>query len=434
MEMNDLIIGSVDDHVVEPPTMFDAHLSAEHRKLAPQYIMGDDGNAFWYWEHEDKKTHNIGVNAVVGRPKEEYGFEPANIQQMRKATWDPKERIDDMNVSGVLCSLNFPTFVGFAGGWLWDPKDKVNGERVVAAYNDWHIDEWAGPYKGRFIATAVLPLWDMDTTIRELKRVVKKGCRSAYFPSNPATAGGFPPIHDEYWEPLWKFCNDEHVVLNCHIGTGQPADFASLQSPISAWISSFPMIIGRDAADILHLRALLRYPNLKFALSEGGIGWVPYFLERTEFTLSHHGPWVRCNWEGRSPTEVFRQHFLTCFIDDKFGCRNYDMIGENNIAYEADYPHSDCTWPHVAEGLWDNVKDLPEPVINKISHENMFRFFGIDPIAELDRENCTVGALRAKATHVDTSIRSQGGKDARVMGDRSKPVTAGDVMATWGGL
>jgi predicted TIM-barrel fold metal-dependent hydrolase len=190
------------------------------------------------------------------------------------------------------------------------------------------------------------------------------------------------------------------------------------------------MAISTDAADLLHLRALLRYPSLKFSLSEGGIGWIPYFLERADFTYRHHGAWVRCDWGGKLPSQVFREHFLSCFIDDKFGCRHYDEVGEDIIAYECDYPHSDCTWPDVPEELWQNVKDLPPEVIDKITHGNVFRFFGVDPIAALGRENCTVAALRARARGVDTAVRSMGGKDARVQGDRTKPVTAKDVWAT----
>lgn len=428
MKMNDMIIASVDDHIIEPPTMFDQHLSAEHRKLAPEYVTDDDGNGYWWWEHEQKKTYAVGLNAVVGRPKEEYGMEPVNINQMRRGTMDPEARIDDMNVSGMLTSLNFPTYAGFCGGWFFQAKDKANAERVISAYNDWHIDEWCAPYPGRFIPTAILPLWDMAATLRELQRVIRKGCRSVTFASNPYTLAGLPPIHDDYWEPLWALCDDEHVVLNCHIGTGQPTAFASPQSPVAAWISSFPMAIGGDAAELLHLRALLRYPNLKFSLSEGGIGWVPYLLERTEFVARHHGPWVRCDWNGKRPTDVFREHFLSCFIEDKFGCSQYDKVGEDIIAYECDYPHSDCTWPNVAEDLWENVKDLPERVIDKITHQNVFRFYNVDPIAELGRENCTVGALRAQAGHVDTSEVSMGGRDARVCGDPNRPVNATDVM------
>lgn len=430
MRMNDMIIASVDDHIIEPPTMFDQHLSTEHRRLAPRYMTDDRGVGFWWWEHEGLKTFQVGLNAVVGRPREEYGMEPANIDQMRRGTWDPKLHIDDMNAAGILTSVNFPTFPTFCGKWFWQAKDKANAARVIAAYNDWHIDEWCGPYKGRYIPTAILPLWDVSETLKEIRRVIRKGCRSVTFPSNPNVTGGLKPIHDEIWEPLWALCNDEHVVLNCHIGTGQAPAYASDQSPISAWISSLPMAISTDAADLLHLRALLRYPNLRISLSEGGIGWIPYFLERADFTYKHHGAWVRCDWGGKLPSEVFREHFLSCFIDDKFGCRHYEEVGEDIIAYECDYPHSDCTWPNVAEELWENVKGLPPRAIDKITHANAFRFFEVDPIAQLGRENCTVAALRAQATGVDTTVRSMEGKDARVTGDPTRPVTARDVWAT----
>lgn len=431
MELNDMVIASVDDHIIEPPTMFDQHLSSEFRGLAPEYVMGTDGHAFWKWEHEGLRTYNVGLNAVVGRPREEYGVEPMNIDQMRKGTWDSAARIDDMNAAGMLTSVNFPTFCGFDGSWFWKAKDKANAARVIAAYNDWHIDEWCGPYKGRYIPTAILPLWDVPTAIKELQRVIKKGCRSISFPSNPLAQGAPASIHAEIWEPLWALCDDEQVVLNCHIGTGQPAAASSNDSPISAWITSLPMAIGTDAADLLHLTALTRYPNLKFSLSEGGVGWIPYMLERADFVYDHHGPWVRCEWGGRLPSEVFREHFLSCFIEDKFGCANYKAVGEDIIAYECDYPHSDCTWPNVPEKLYGCVQDLPDSIVDKITHANVFRFFNVDPIAELGgRANCTVGSLRAKARHVDTSERSMPGKDARIIGRPDRPVTFADAAAT----
>lgn len=86
MNMEDMVIASVDDHIIEPPAMFDAHVPRELLAKMPQYVTGADGHAFWSWGPEGKTTFNIGLNAVVGRPKEEYGMEPANIDQMRRGT------------------------------------------------------------------------------------------------------------------------------------------------------------------------------------------------------------------------------------------------------------------------------------------------------------------------------------------------------------
>lgn len=427
MRMEDMIIVSVDDHVVEPTNMFDRHLSAEHRKLAPTYEIDDNGIGFWWWEHEQKKSVVAGSNAVVGRPKEEYGLEPQTLSEMRKGTWDPAAHIDDMNASGMLSSVLFPTFPLFCGQFFWEGKDKANNVRVIQAYNDWLFDEWCGSYPGRYILTGLLPLFDMDATMREARRLVAKGARSFIFPANPAKLG-LPSVHDPIWEPLWALCNEAKIVLNCHIGTGAVPEHASMDAPISSWITTFPMIIAQDAGSLLHMEALHRYPNLKISLAESGIGWVPYFLERADYTFHQHNAWVKNDWHGKLPSQVFREHFLVCFIDDKFGVRNYQDVGADIIAYECDYPHSDCTWPDVPERLWENFSGISDSVIEKITHKNALDFFSFDPIAILGRENCTVEALRNQARHVDVSVQ-QVYNSTRKLGRSGHAVTCGEVLA-----
>ena len=132
---------------------------------------------------------------------------------------------------------------------------------------------------------------------------------------------------------------------------------------------------------------------------------------------------------GKKPSEVFKEHFITCFIDDKFGIKNYADIGEDIICFETDYPHSDCVWPNAADVLWDSVKDLPERVINKVTHQNAIREFSFDPITLLGRENCTVAALQAQARRdgVDTSVVSAGGHNPHLEAG-GKVVTSGDVI------
>ena len=71
-----------------------------------------------------------------------------------------------------------------------------------------------------------------------------------------------------------------------------------MDTPIDAWIITMPISIVNSAADWLHLKALQRYPDLKIALSEGGIGWIPYFLERADFVHDHHRAWTYADFGG----------------------------------------------------------------------------------------------------------------------------------------
>ncbi|MDG2078821.1 MAG: amidohydrolase family protein [Pseudomonadales bacterium] len=433
MKTEDMILISVDDHVVEPPEMFDNHMTKKELETIAPRMIEDGGKNFWLYE--GNKIGNMGLNAVVGRPKEEYGMEPLRYQDMRKAVYSIDERIDDMNANGILSSLCFPTFPTFAGNLFHQSKDKKAALRVIEAYNDWHIDEWAAKHPGRIIPMALLPIWDSAAMVAEVKRVVAKGCRAISFPDNPSV-NGFPSLHNAHWDDLWEICAAHDVVINCHIGTGAAPPHSSPETPIDAWISTFPMAIANSAADWLYGEFLHKYDNLKISLTEGGVGWVPYFLERSEFTLNHHGSWTKSHFHGKRPTEVFREHFLTCFIEDESGLRNRDLVGINNILFECDYPHSDCTWPYTPENTFRQLEsaNMTDAEINTVTHLNAIKYFNFDPIAILGRENCTVGALRAQAEAdgVDTTSRSGGGRSATIT-DRSGRMTSGEVQKLFAG-
>lgn len=425
MNADDLILVSVDDHIVEPPTLFDQHLSAQHKAIKPLVLKDDKGADYWLFE--GRRAGNIGLNAVVGRMREEYGCEPISFEQMRKGAWDIDARIEDMNANGVLASINFPSVVRFDGELFHKFSDKANALILLRAYNDWHIDEWCGSYPGRNIPNAIVPYWNIVETVKEVKRVVAKGCTSISFSDNPSLRGA-PSIHDPYWEPLWQVCAENDVVINIHIGSGATAPHASMASPIDAWIVTMPISIVNSAADWLWLKALHKYPNLKIALSEGGIGWIPYFLERSDFTYAHHKAWTYSDFGKKKPSEVFREHFLTCFIDDRFGLKNLDEIGEDNVAYECDYPHSDSVWPDSAQMLLDQLGGLSNEQINKVTHENALRTYRFDAFGKMGgRENCTAGALRKTATHVSTAPVSYGGPAPLAPGEVRRPVTSGDI-------
>jgi len=427
MEMNDMVIISVDDHITEPGDMFDRHLKGADYESAPKLRTTAKGTN--YWEYQSKKIPSTGLNAVLGRPKDEYGMEPTALSQMRPGCYDVNERVKDMNINGMAASLNFASFPAFDGGLFAEAPDKDVAVKHLRAYNDWHVDEWCGSHPGRFIPCGILPVWDMDATVEEIKRLTAKGCHTVSMNENP-TKRGLPSIHNAYWEPLWKAMTDNDMTICLHIGSGNPAPIASLETPVEAWITTMPISIAVGAADWLTLSALIRYPTLKLALSEGSIGWVPYFMERADFSHGQHYAWTHSDYKGMKPSEVFKRHFLNCFIDDEFGLKNIDWIGEDNIAYECDYPHSDCLWPKAPERLWETVQHLTETQINKVTHLNAMKRFNFDPFKHHKKEELTVGALRAKAKEqgVDTSERSSGGAAPLAAGETPRTVTSGDIM------
>jgi hypothetical protein len=169
-----------------------------------------------------------------------------------------------------------------------------------------------------------------------------------------------------------------------------------------------PMNIVQAAADLLWSAPIKAYPGLKIALSEGGTGWIPYFLDRVDRTYEMHSTWTHQDFGGKLPSEVFREHFMTCFISDPIGVKNRHDIGVDNICWEMDYPHSDSMWPGAPEELMAvfDTYEVPDDEINKITHENAMRLYHFDPFAHIPRDQATVGALRASVAGHDVSIQA----------------------------
>jgi predicted TIM-barrel fold metal-dependent hydrolase len=414
---DDYILISVDDHVVEPPTMFDDHIESRYRDRAPRVIETPEGDQIWTFEGEIQA--NGGLNAVAGQPPEEYGVDPTRFDQMRPGCYDSDERVKDMNANGVLASLNFPTFVQFCGQYLNRAADKDLAAAVIRAYNDWHIDEWAGSHPGRFIPIAIPILWDPELLAQEVRRVAAKGCHAITFSENPSKLG-LPTLHTDHWDPFWKAASDEGVVVCMHIGSSSSVPMTSPDAPVDVAIALTPLNSMQTLADLLYSPPLQKFPDLTVALSEGGIGWVPYLLERCDYVYQHHHSWTGSDLGGRLPSQIFREHIYTCFIDDSAGLRLRDLIGVDRITWECDYPHSDSTWPHAPEELGKSLSALDDAEIDKITHENAMRAYSFDPFAHIPKEQATVGALRAAAADVDVTARSYG---------RTRRSSASEAMA-----
>ena len=184
MQIDDMIMISVDDHVVEPPDMFERHLPARWHDIAPRVERREDGSDVWIYDGNE--IPNIGLNAVAGRPPDEYGMEPTSFDEIRSGCFDLGDRVRDMDVNGVLGSMCFPSFPNLCGQLFSRSSDLDAGLAVLQAYNDWHIDEWCGSAPGRFIPLMLPPIWDPDAMAAEVRRNGAKGCHAVSFSENPS--------------------------------------------------------------------------------------------------------------------------------------------------------------------------------------------------------------------------------------------------------
>jgi len=175
------------------------------------------------------------------------------------------------------------------------------------------------------------------------------------------------------------------------------------------------MNIVQCAGDLIHSPVFKKFPDVTVALSEGGIGWIPYFLERLDHSYRVHKAWTGADFGSQMPSEVFLEHVILCFISDPVGVKLARDIGVDRITVEIDYPHSDTSWPRSPEQLHSEFagSDLTDAEINAMTYENALRFFRYDPFAHRPRERSTVGALRAEAVGVDTTPVAKGRRFAK---------------------
>jgi predicted TIM-barrel fold metal-dependent hydrolase len=363
---------SVDDHVVEPPHVFDGRVPTRLADRAP-HIVEEDGAHVWYYD--GVRRADIGLNAVVGRPIAEASFEPKRFEEMRRGAWDIDARIKDMDINGVYASVNFPSGLpGFAGQRLQLGHDRDVAEAVVRAWNDWLLEEWALAYPERIIPCQVPWLLDPGMAADMIRQNAARGYKAVAFTEAPEKLG-LPSLHTGYWDPFMAACEETETVVCLHVGSSSSTPTTAPDAPSDTVGVLFFAYAMFAAVDWLYSLIPVRYPNIKICLSEGGIAWVPGLLDRLDHMSRYHE--LYGTWQGVEPTpaEVLQRNFWYCAIEDPTTFRVADRIGEDRLLVESDYPHLDTTWPTTQQVVADSIGALSPDAIRKISWQNASELF-----------------------------------------------------------
>jgi predicted TIM-barrel fold metal-dependent hydrolase len=373
MLQDDVQLISVDDHVIEHARVWQDRLPERFKADGPQVHRDDKGNDMWHFA--GTKFANIGLNAVAGKRREDFNMDPTRFEDMIPGCYDPAARVRDLDTDGIQAQLCFPSFGGFAGTKFAEAKDHNLGLACVRAYNDWMLEEWCATAPDRFIPMVMVPFWDPNASAREVERTAAMGAKAVTFPENPP-ALGMPSFHTDHWDPLWAAVQDAQMPLCMHFGTGgappiQPG------APFAVAIALMGMNSQSTAVEMMFSPMFRKFPGLRVALSEGGIGWMPYVLERCDYTWERHRHYQHLALDV-PPSQVFRDHIFGCFISDETGLEVLDRIGVDQVMWECDYPHSDSNWPHARKVLAEQVRHLPDDVCRRIAEDNARRLFHFD--------------------------------------------------------
>jgi predicted TIM-barrel fold metal-dependent hydrolase len=369
---------STDDHIIEPEGLFDGRLAKGFEDRTPKLVQTEN-EAAWHIPGTPKPIAMSGLSTAAGQKETEFSPKSKTFDAMRPGCYDPRERLKDMDIDGVDAQVTFPTLPGLAGATFIEIEDKPYAAALISAYNDWLVDEWQAADPERIIGAGILPLWDPKASAAELRRINGRGLRCISLPSHPGTLG-IPAFPDPAWEPIWDAMEETGVPAEIHIVSGKQ-DVSFLQdsagSPAEVFVCMAPSSNMQVVATLLFSGILRKHPKLKFISAESGIGWLPYFIERADYTHRKHQFWTGTQIDV-TPSDLFRQSIYANFISDRAGIELRNEIGVDNIMLGTDYPHTDSSWPDTQRIVKEQMGDIPDEDRAKICWKNAVRVFQLN--------------------------------------------------------
>ena len=406
----DLRIIDCDAHFTEPPELWTSRASASMQDQVPVQKTVE-GNTGWYLN--DELWASTGGNTIqTGRQKVLGSHVVQPFEVVDASAFAVKERLELLDEMGIHAQIIYPNGIGFASNHLFAIKDDAQRTAVLRMYNDFLVDV-QHESDDRLFPQAMLPIWDMDFTVKEMTRLLDEGIRGFTLSDKPELLG-LPELPESYFTPMWDLFNQSGAVANFHIGAGQRREeLEALRStrnrtqsfeeppqvlgPAPAvanpvWRSFGPqrrLAIGATQMYMSNVRIIVnlcmsnlfdRYPNLKIVSAESGIGWVPFILEALEYqydemvTLPDEVALTE-----RRPSEYFRDHIWVMFWFEKVGAAKLiEDIGVNNVLVETDVPHPTCLFPGPREHFARVMAGLSPHVLQRVLQDNAAELYGID--------------------------------------------------------
>ncbi len=366
---NKYFMVSADCHANEPNDFLASRIEAKFKHRLPRVEVDDKGERWQITE----------------------GYRPSRIRFKRPLEGEdglrnasgatPQGRLKDMAADGVDAEIIFPN----KGLAMWATPDPVFAMACCRCWNDWAWDTF-GPYNDRMSPMACLATGDIEGSIAEVQRAAKLGFRGLTLPSKPIFGphdARQPNYNLPMFDPLWAAIQDVRLPMTFHVSTGRdPRAAKGNGGAVINYVSHSLAPTIEPLANLCASGVLERFPGLRFATIEAGIGWVAWALAAMDEAYRKHHMWVQPKLSGL-PSDYFRAQGMASFQEDEPGLRDAQAHGlAGNFMWANDYPHHEGTWPHSAAAIERTMGFLTDVERAQILGLNAARFFNFETPAE----------------------------------------------------
>jgi uncharacterized protein len=374
-----------DTHVSEPIDLWTSRIGRKWGDKAPRTVRDEQDREFWMIG--DKRLVGSGQLATAGWPATAPAY-PPSLDKADPASWEPNHRLQRMDEYGLYAQVLYPNILAFYMPVFFKEVDLELTLDCVRAYNDFLVDFCSTDTK-RLIPLMMLPFWDVDLSIEEMKRCERNGHRGIVF-ANRFDRIGLPELWNEHWTPIFDMAQHLEMSINFHVGFGalSTEDMdgrASITGAEHSRVTPIQMIANAQAvADITTMGICHRFPRLKFVSVESGVGWIPYMLESLDWHWLNYGG-NREHPDMMLPSEYFQRQIYGSFWFEQRTLPSIVEFVADNVMFESDFPHPTSLSPGPAstsdapaEMLARSLRGVSAETAHKIIYANAAKLYHLD--------------------------------------------------------
>ena len=380
-------VADVDAHIIEPPDLWTSRVSSKWGDLVP-HVRFHERRQEEIWYIGDTRLFGVGAFAQAAWP--EYPpSHPLRWEEALPAAVDPKARLAYMDDIGVYYQLMYPNILGFHSHVFLKELPNELSTECVRAYNDW-IVEFCSADSRRLIPLMMLPFWDIEASLVEMRRAYEIGHKGVLFAARYDKVG-LPRLMDDYWEPLLSQAQEMDLSMNFHVGFlafiegGSIAVDQSKKLDYAKETSLNLLGNAQNITEVVLSGVCHKYPGLKFVSVENGAGWLPFLAETMDWQW--HGVGAHLEYPERDlPSEYMRRQIYGMYWFEQTSLRPVVDQLADNLMFETDFPHATSLSPGPAshspnprEVMERSLAGVEEETVGKILQHTATKLYHLDP-------------------------------------------------------